>query len=101
LLPTDFPKLSHIHIIKKEETKEIKPVVTDAAKSKYNGSSGKSYSVELLRTKNGEAHKPWTPEQDEKLTQLFNNTMSDPKIIKHFGRNAGAIRARLRKLGLK
>jgi F-box protein, helicase, 18 len=106
LLPTDFPKLAQINIIKKEEPKEIKPVVTETAKSKYGcskytSSSGKSYSVELLRTKHGEAYKPWTPEQDEKLTDLFNNNTSDSEIIKHFGRNAGAIRARLRKLGLK
>ncbi len=106
LLPADFPKLAQINIIKKEEPKEIKPVVNETAKSKYGyskytGSSGKSYSVELVRTKNGETHKPWTPEQDEKLTQLFNNNTSDSEIIKHFGRNGGAIRARLRKLGLK
>jgi F-box protein, helicase, 18 len=106
LLPTDFPKLAQINIIKKEESKEIKPVVIETAKSKYGhskytGSSGKSYSVELLRTKHGEAYKPWTPELDEKLTALFNNNTSDSEIIKHFGRNAGAIRARLRKLGLK
>jgi hypothetical protein len=86
--------------------KEIKPVVIETPKSKYGyskytGSSGKTFSVELVRTKNGEAVKPWTPEQDEKLTAFFNNNTSDSEIIKHFGRNAGAIRARLRKLGLK
>jgi F-box protein, helicase, 18 len=106
LLPTDFPKLAQINIIKKEEPKEIKPVVIETPKSKYGyskytGTSGKIFSVELVRTKNGEAVKPWTPEQDEKLTAFFNNNTSDSEIIKHFGRNAGAIRARLRKLGLK
>ncbi len=106
LLPADFPKLAQINIIKKEEPKEIKPVVIEAAKkrsnfSKYRGTGDKTYSVELVRTKHGEAYKPWTPEQDEKLTQLFNNNTSDSDIIKHFGRNAGAIRSRLRKLGLK
>ena len=106
LLPTDFPKLAQINIIKKEEPKEIKPVAIETPKSKYGyskyaGGSSKSYSVELVRTKHGDAYKPWTPEQDEKLTQLFNNNTSDSEIIKHFGRNAGAIRARLRKLGLK
>jgi F-box protein, helicase, 18 len=104
LLPADFPKLAQINIIKKEEKKE--PIIAEPAKakssfSKYTGSKGKTFSVELLRTKNGEAYKPWTPEQDEKLIQLFNNNTSDTEIIKQFGRNAGAIRARLRKLGLK
>lgn len=106
LLPTGFPKLAQINIIKKEEPKEIKPVATESLQpkttfSKYTGTSGKTYSVELIRTKHGEAYKPWTPEQDEKLTQMFNNNTTDSEIIKHFGRNAGAIRSRLRKLGLK
>jgi F-box protein, helicase, 18 len=106
LLPKDFPKLKSIKVIKKEEPKEIKPVVIETPKSKYGyskytGTSGKIFSVELVRTKHGEAYKPWTPEQDEKLTQLFNNNVSDSEIIKQFGRNAGAIQSRLRKLGLK
>ncbi len=106
LLPAGFPKLAQINIIKKEEKKETYPVVSDQNKttytsSKYTGTKGKAYSVELIRTKHGEAYKPWTPEQDEKLTQMFNNNSSDSEIIKHFGRNAGAIRSRLRKLGLK
>jgi superfamily I DNA/RNA helicase len=106
LLPTGFPKLAQIIIIKKEEPKEIKPVETESFKpksgySKYTGTKGNTYSVELIRTKYGEAYKPWTPEQDERLTQMFNNNTSDSEIIKHFGRNAGAIRSRLRKLGLR
>jgi F-box protein, helicase, 18 len=106
LLPADFPKLAQINIIKKEEPKEIKPVATEVAKlkstySKNTGTSGKTFSVELVRSKYGEAYKPWTPGQDKKLTEMFNNNASDSEIIKHFGRNAGAIRSRFRKLGLK
>jgi F-box protein, helicase, 18 len=104
LLPADFPKLAQINIIKKEEKKETviaEPIKAKSSFSKYAGSKGKTFSVELLRTKHGEAYKPWTPEQDEKLIQLFNNNTSDTEIIKQFGRNAGAIRSRLRKLGLK
>lgn len=107
LLPKDFPKLQSIKVIKKEEPKEtVIPVVINPAKakstfSKYTGTRGKTYSVELVRTKHGEVYKPWTPEQDEELIQLFNNNVSDSEIIKQFGRNAGAIQSRLRKLGLK
>ncbi len=106
LLPNGFPKLAGISVIKKEEPKEPEPVFNYQAKpvsssSKYNGTNGKTYSVELFRKKHGEAYKPWTPELDNELTQMFNNNTSDSEIIKHFGRNAGAIRARLRKLGLK
>lgn len=106
LLPVGFPKLAQIHVIKKEEPKEIKPVAIEIFKpksvySKYTGAKGNSFSVELVRTKYGEPSRPWTPEQDKKLTEMFNNNSSDSEIIKHFGRNAGAIRSRLRKLGLK
>jgi len=55
----------------------------------------------LVRVKYGEAYKPWTPDQDKKLMDMFNNNVSDAEIIKHFERNAGAIGSRLRKLGLK
>lgn len=105
LLPAGFPKLDQINIIKREEKKETQPVTAERKKtytsSNFGGAAGKTYSVELVRTKYGEAYKPWTAEQDEKLAEMFNNNISDSEIIKHFGRNAGAIRSRLRKLGLK
>jgi len=107
LLPKGFPALPQVRVIKKEEQKEIIPVdVISPGKHKpgfpkYTGTKGKSYTVELVRTKHSEAYKPWTPEQDEKLAEMFSNDLSDSEIIKHFGRNAGAIRSRLRKLGLK
>ena len=106
LLPTDFPKLAQINIMKKEDKKEATSVIAAQNKTKYNsskytGTKGKTFTVELLRTKNGEAAKPWTLDQDEKLTEMFNNNTSDSEIIKHFSRNAGAIRSRMRKLGLK
>lgn len=106
LLPLGFVGLAQIKIIKKEEKPEVKPVVIESGKakpifSKYTGTKGKSFSVELIRTKYGEAYKPWTREQDEQLTQLYNNNAADSEIIKQVGRNAGAIRSRLRKLGLK
>lgn len=106
LLPGGFSKLAQINVIKKEEKIEAKQVVAEAARlkaafSKYKGSNDKSFSVELVRTKHSEVYKPWTQEQDEKLTQMFHNNASDSEIIKYFGRNASAIRSRLRKLGLK
>jgi len=106
LLPNNFPKFPQIRIIKKEAPKEVKPapvdpVIPKRGASKYSGSNGKTFSVELIRTKHADAYKPWTQEQDEKLTEMFHNNTSDSEIIKHFGRNAGAIRSRLRKLRLK
>jgi F-box protein 18 (helicase) len=107
LLPKDFPQLPQIKLIKKEEKKEITPLEVISPNkqksnfSKYTSPKEKVYAVELVRTKYSEAYKPWTTEQDEKLTQMFVNDLSDSEIIKHLGRNAGAIRSRLRKLGLR
>ena len=106
LLPTDFPKMAQITFIKREEKKEAASDIAAQNKIKYNPSKytdtkGKNFSVELLRTKNGEAAKPWTLDQDEKLIEMFNNNTSDSEIIKYFSRSAGAIRSRMRKLGLK
>ena len=105
LLPKDFPKLPHIKIIKKEEKKEEPENAVEQIKKnpypKYTALKEKTYSVELIRTKHSEAYKPWTHELDNELTELFNNNASDSEIIKRLGRNAGAIRSRLRKLGLR
>ncbi|MEI9958297.1 MAG: UvrD-helicase domain-containing protein [Ferruginibacter sp.] len=87
LLPKGFPKLPQIKIIKKEEpkeeTKNVVVPVKNYRPSKYAGTTEKTYSVELIRTKHGEAYKPWTEEMDNELTQLFHSNASDTEIIKH------------------
>ena len=61
----------------------------------------KAYTIEENRTKNPNAYRPWTKEDDAKLLQLsaFGKSITELCVI--FGRNQGAISSRLRKLNLK
>lgn len=105
LLPESFPAYSNIKIIKKEVTPAYEPAANvkkiNAAFNKYKGSSSRTFSVELARHKSADANKPWSPEEDEELRQMFANNSSDTDVIKHFKRSVSAIRGRQRKLGLK
>lgn len=105
LLPENFPAYSNIKIIKKEVVPAYEPAANakkiNAAFNKYKGSGSKTYSVELARHKSADANKPWSPEEDEELRQMFANNSSDTDVIKHFKRSVTSIRSRQRKLGLK
>lgn len=46
------------------------------------------------------AGRPWTKDDDEKLTEMFGADMPMARMAKEFGRKRGAIEARLAKLGL-
>lgn len=64
---------------------------------KQVGGTGK---LAKIREKFPNANRPWTKEDDEKLSDMFTTNVAHSKIAKAFGRKAGAITARLAKLGL-
>ena len=74
----------------KSEGSEIK--LPDFAKKKY--------SVEDLRTQYPNAYRPWTEDDDAELVKLFLAGSKTKSMASTFQRKAGAIRSRLRKLGL-
>lgn len=47
------------------------------------------------------AYRPWSPKDDDALRTAFEKGEAMRELIRGFGRNAGAIRSRLRKLGLQ
>lgn len=59
------------------------------------------YSQEEVRLKHNEAYMPWTEELDNELIVLYREGLTVKKLAKHFDRTAGAIRARIRKLGIE
>jgi hypothetical protein len=61
----------------------------------------KSYSVSSKRISNQNAYKSWSASEDNELKKLFKNGKTVPEIAEIFGRNNGAIHARIKKLGLK
>ncbi|MGH9463565.1 MAG: AAA family ATPase [Vicinamibacteria bacterium] len=61
----------------------------------------KTYSVEEIRATYKNAYAPWTEEDDTRLEQEARSGRSIGDLARRFGRNEGAIRSRLRKLGLE
>lgn len=58
----------------------------------------KSYSVDKIRLIHARAYAPWAKEEDEELRRCAHLPIR--ALVKKFGRNRGAIRSRLKKLGL-
>jgi len=61
----------------------------------------RSLSFEATRAKYPNYLKPWTHEDDVRLEQLWRERVSMKKLAEVFGRNIGAIEARIDKLGLE
>jgi hypothetical protein len=60
----------------------------------------KKYSVEELRKTTAKAYQKWTQEEDERLVETFATGKKIPYLAILFERKNGAIRSRLKKLGL-
>jgi len=68
--------------------------------SGLNGDRPKSYDVEKIRQKYPRAYVKWSLEEDEKLKNEYASGQQIGELAKKFQRQSGAIRSRLRKLGL-
>ena len=62
--------------------------------------SSKKYSVAAIRTEHVNAYRSWTSAEDENLKKLNGSGKDITELAKIFGRNKGAIRSRLMRLGL-
>lgn len=56
--------------------------------------------LDKIRQKHPNAYRPWSDEDDAKLTEMFNGNAKVSELVKTFGRQKGAINSRLIKLGL-
>ena len=59
-----------------------------------------AYTVEEKRREHPRAYEKWPPEDDDRLKEMYAAGHSVAELAKHFGRNNGAIRSRLKKLDL-
>ena len=100
LMPDEFPKSSHIHIMNVEEPDSIAQVET-GSDNKQTISSYKAYSYEDVRKKHKKAYEPWTNELDDELTIMYCEGIHVKDMAKHFGRTRGAIKLRIKKLELE
>ncbi|MET7543149.1 hypothetical protein [Streptomyces sp. NPDC005507] len=59
-----------------------------------------AYSVQEKRVAHPRAYQRWTPEEDARLAERHRQGATLPALVEEFGRNEGAINARLGVLGL-
>ncbi len=64
------------------------------------GQNGSGTKFQKIRETYQNAYRPWDTAQDEKLRELFTEKIPVSELAKAFGRNKGAIRSHLAKLGL-
>jgi len=108
LLPEGFIESPHVHVIPAVVPEEIKILSTNTKQVSYirrgegkmNIVNEKASSLENKKTINKGAYKPWTTELDEELTSMFYDNVSPKEMARHFGRTAGAIQSRIKKLDL-
>ena len=56
--------------------------------------------IARVRAKYANAYRPWKDADDAALREMFKNAPTTADLAQHFGRQPGAIRGRLVKLGL-
>lgn len=107
-MPKEFPASQYIHVMKVERTEakkdNAKSYTTIKPKPKESNPAKpikeKTYTVSKVREEKKEAYKPWSWEDDAALTELCEERMSARDIAQKLERTWGAIKARIKKLGL-
>lgn len=61
---------------------------------------GRVVNLTKVRQEYPRAFEPWTQTEDRELTEQFHNKVSVSEMVRLHGRKPGAIRTRLKKLGL-
>lgn len=56
--------------------------------------------LQAIRQKHKRAYEPWTTDEEEELVEKYTAGESIQVLAEHFGRQPGAIRSRLQRLGL-
>ncbi len=85
----------HKQFVQKSGGKEPSEVAKE--RKATEGQKGK---LEKIREKYANAYRPWTKEDDARLTELFRDSVSVATLVKEFGRQRGSINSRLIRLGL-
>lgn len=89
LLPTLFQKSAHVRVL-----------LPDKIEEKNFSSSDTTPSAAAFRKQFKAAYQPWSRELDGELENLYRQGRNIRDMASYFGRTNGAIRSRLKKLGL-
>lgn len=87
------------HSDKISEKEKQTPSITESAECSINNSH-KNY-IEEIRQTNANAYNPWSKEEESLLTNFYKENYKVLEIAKKLKRQPGAIRSRLKKLGLR
>lgn len=60
----------------------------------------KAYAVDSIRRTHPRAYEPWSAEEDQRLRTQYEEGIDIPELARVFLRQQGAIRSRLKRLGL-
>jgi hypothetical protein len=104
LVPKAFVASPYIHVEKVKEAAANENFPAQRKTQSFGGKKPattpgreKTYSVVQKREVNKDAYKPWSPDQDEELKDLYEDGWSIGDLTAHFKRTKGAILARLKR----
>ena len=97
-MPAEELAALHKQFVQKSGGRE--PSMKDPKNKHTNNKQDQSSKLEMMREKHPNAYRPWSKEDDARLTELFRNEATVPTLVKEFGRQRGAINSRLIRLGL-
>jgi len=92
-------QLLHKTFVQKSGGREPVPGKKSNFKDSNNKQDQKS-KLETIRKKFPNAYRPWSKEDDARLTELFRTSVKVSTLVKEFGRQRGSISSRLIRLGL-
>ncbi|MCC5906743.1 MAG: ATP-dependent helicase [Balneolaceae bacterium] len=104
LMPDGFTPSKQIKVMRETAKDEIEVPATQrqSRREKINlNDSDQAYFVDKIRKRHKHAYKPWTQQLDDELAELYREGVQEKRLANHFGRTNGAIRARIKKLGLE
>ena len=97
-MPVEELAALHKQFVQKSGGRE--PSMKDPKNKHTNNKQDQSSKLEMMREKHPNAYRPWSKEDDARLTELFRNEATVLTLVKEFGRQRGAINSRLIRLGL-
>lgn len=99
MVPSNCPASPNIKILKTPVKQPATPTTIQKATVTKSGNISAA-AVTVVTANHTDAYKPWTPELDAELTELFLEGFAIKNLAIHFGRTAGAVQSRLKKLSL-
>jgi superfamily I DNA/RNA helicase len=104
LMPPTDAKFEHIHVmndLRPDEQLEKKKVIGYPKQTFYKTKDAAVSELENTKLMHGSAGRPWTPELDRTLAQMFQDGVSLKDMERHFGRTRSSIGFRIKKLQLE